>query len=96
MNIKLDKAHQTADELHKVFQSFGNDYDRDKAYAEDIEAQNQPKEKQSKPVMAARTNQVSRTNDGGFESTGQKTGKINNAAIGGESKNLNKSNRSGV
>jgi hypothetical protein len=30
----------TADELHKVFEKYGNDYDRDKAYAEDIEAQN--------------------------------------------------------
>ena len=44
MNIKLDKAHQTADELHKVFDKYGNDYDRDKAYAEDIEAQNQHKQ----------------------------------------------------
>lgn len=93
MNIKLDKAHQTADELHKVFEKYGNDYDRDKAYAEDIEAQNQPKNAQKAPVMRSQA----KTNDGGFESTGQKTGKINPAIVGGNSKqeNLTKSNRSG-
>lgn len=39
LNKKLEKAHQTADELHKVYEKFGNEYDREKAYAEDLESQ---------------------------------------------------------
>jgi len=57
MNIKLDKAHMTADELHKVFEKYGNEYDRDKAYAEDIEAQNQSK-LTKKPMATTKTSQV--------------------------------------
>ena len=30
----MEKAHQTADELHKVYERFGNEYDREKAYGE--------------------------------------------------------------
>ena len=36
---KLGKAHQTIDELVKVYEAYGTDYNREKAYAEDIEAQ---------------------------------------------------------
>ena len=36
--LRLEKSHQVIDELVKVNQTFGHDYDRDKAYAEDIEA----------------------------------------------------------
>ena len=37
INKKLEKAHTTADELLKVYEKFGNEYDREKAYAEDLE-----------------------------------------------------------
>lgn len=93
MNIKLDKAHMTADELHKVFEKYGNEYDRDKAYAEDIEAQNQSKQTK-KPMATTKTSQVQRATEGNVDSTGQKTGKINNAALG-TSQNLTSSKRSG-
>ena len=36
---KLDRAHQTVDELVKVHREYGQDYSREKAYAEDIDAQ---------------------------------------------------------
>ena len=36
---KLDIAHRTVDELVKVYQAYGQDYSREKAYSEDIEAQ---------------------------------------------------------
>lgn len=35
---KLDRAHQTVDELVKVYAEYGLDYNRDRAYIEDIEA----------------------------------------------------------
>lgn len=93
MNEKLDKAHQTADELHKVFEKYGHDYDRDKAYAEDIEAQNnQVKQASKAPVrtVQAQKREVE------HESTGQRTAKIDPAVIvGGVTRDLSKSNRSG-
>ena len=38
LTLKLEKAHQTVDELVQVYDKYGQDYNRDKAYAEDIEA----------------------------------------------------------
>ena len=35
---KLDKAHGVVDELVRVFREYGADYDREKAYTEDIDA----------------------------------------------------------
>ena len=35
---KIDRAHQTVDELVKVYAEYGGDYNRDRAYIEDIEA----------------------------------------------------------
>jgi hypothetical protein len=39
LTAKLDIAHRTVDELVKVYQAYGQDYSREKAYTEDIEAQ---------------------------------------------------------
>lgn len=55
MNIKLDKAHMTADELHKVFEKYGNEYDRERAYAEDIEAQSNQNKSKKQPVPVKTT-----------------------------------------
>lgn len=35
----LDRSHQTVDELVQVHRAYGRDYDREKAYTEDIDAQ---------------------------------------------------------
>ena len=34
---RLETAHQTVDELVKVYQEYGRDYDREKAYTEEID-----------------------------------------------------------
>ena len=36
---RLDRAHQTVDELVKVQREYGLDYSREKAYTEDVDAQ---------------------------------------------------------
>ena len=35
--VKLEKIHQTIDELNKVHDKFGKEYSREKAYAEEID-----------------------------------------------------------
>ena len=36
--IKLDKTYQTIEELVKVHEAYGKDYDQEKAYTEEIDA----------------------------------------------------------
>lgn len=79
LTAKLDIAHRTVDELVKVYQAYGQDYSREKAYTEDIEAQIQaekPKVAQAPPARAPgkQTQQVD-------DSTGVKTGKLNTNSI---------------
>ena len=39
LNTRLDRVQKTVEELVKVYQAYGQDYNRDKAYAEEIDLQ---------------------------------------------------------
>ena len=49
-------AHQTVDELVKVFDHYGKDYDREKAYTEEIDVgmKNQTESKTKPAITASR------------------------------------------
>lgn len=104
LQIKLDRAHQTVDELVKVYREYGQDYNREKAYAEDIDVTmghaTSAKYGQSLPGNRG-TNQGQSTLPG-HESTGMKTAKLQSGAAnkpagsrgeGGRGADLDESNR---
>lgn len=79
---RLDRAHQTVDELVKVQREYGLDYSREKAYTEDVDTQiaqaAQARQAQAQPGRTTNAGQNSTL--GGQESTSMKTGKLNNSA----------------
>lgn len=89
--VKLEKAHQTIHELVQVHEVYGENYDREKAYAEEIDyqaAQNQ--EKTAKRHDNRQTGNPVQSSTIGGGSTGTRTGKLNMQTLG-----VGESNRSG-
>ena len=75
----LDRAHQTVDELVQVHRAYGRDYDRERAYTEDIDAQIAAQARNTQAISGNRGPAQSTT--GGHESTGMRTGKLNTSAL---------------
>lgn len=67
---KLDRAHQTVDELVKVYAEYGGEYNRDRAYIEDIEAraaaERDTKQQAAQQQIAGSTKKTSKGFQGSF------------------------------
>ena len=67
---RLQTAHQTVDELVRVYDHYGRDYDREKAYTEEIDvAMKNQNEKQPKAAAAPVRSKAGGGNDPGQGST---------------------------
>jgi hypothetical protein len=73
---RLQVAHQVVDELVQVYNQYGKDYDREKAYAEEIDtAQREAAEKQKLALANRAAKEFEKLREIVGESTGNKTGK---------------------
>ena len=77
---KIGKAQITIEELQKVYKEYGHDYNMDKAYSEEIEAQMalayQAKFEERGAPRQQRTGRVDSSSNVEKETTSMKTGKL--------------------
>jgi len=87
---RLQLAHQTVDELVKVYKEYGKDFDMEKAYDQEIDEQMKESDtrKQSNHPAGSRSNLPGQSIKGGPESTGMRTGKLNTGLVADYSKNM--------